>query len=262
MRHANNLESVLTYEGTVEMHALVIGRHHRRVRLPLTRPSPLVLSAYVPLFRVPGAARFIAGTGLARTGGAMFGAVIVMVSERQGSAASPGPSRPSGSPCSPWRARSSAGSSTSTASGRSPCPSCSSRRPAASSSSCCRGVAPVVVALPVLRPERRPPRARPDVASPVGAHLPRRAGPPAHRDVVRAGLRRGVLRPRPGARGARRDPVVPGGRAARRRAPLRRRDAGLPGGPRDGAARGPARRASRWLGLAPRGCSSWPRRSS
>ena len=26
MRHANNLESVLTYEGTSEMHALVIGQ--------------------------------------------------------------------------------------------------------------------------------------------------------------------------------------------------------------------------------------------
>ena len=26
MRHANNLESVLTYEGTVEMHALVLGQ--------------------------------------------------------------------------------------------------------------------------------------------------------------------------------------------------------------------------------------------
>jgi glutaryl-CoA dehydrogenase len=26
MRHANNLESVLTYEGTVEMHTLVIGQ--------------------------------------------------------------------------------------------------------------------------------------------------------------------------------------------------------------------------------------------
>ena len=26
MRHANNLESVLTYEGTAEMHALVIGQ--------------------------------------------------------------------------------------------------------------------------------------------------------------------------------------------------------------------------------------------
>jgi len=26
MRHANNLESVLTYEGTVEMHTLMIGQ--------------------------------------------------------------------------------------------------------------------------------------------------------------------------------------------------------------------------------------------
>ncbi|HET7760929.1 MAG TPA: MFS transporter [Phycicoccus sp.] len=45
-----------------------------------------VLSAYVPLFRVPGARTFIAGTALSRVGGAMFGvAVIVMVSERRGS---------------------------------------------------------------------------------------------------------------------------------------------------------------------------------
>jgi predicted MFS family arabinose efflux permease len=45
-----------------------------------------VLSAYAPLFRVPGATRFIAGTALSRTGGAMFGvAVIVMLSERRGS---------------------------------------------------------------------------------------------------------------------------------------------------------------------------------
>jgi predicted MFS family arabinose efflux permease len=45
-----------------------------------------VLSAYLPLFRVPGAPAFIAGTALARTGGAMFGvAVIVMISERRGS---------------------------------------------------------------------------------------------------------------------------------------------------------------------------------
>jgi MFS family permease len=45
-----------------------------------------VLSAYAPLFRVPGATSFIAGTALARVGGAMFGvAVLVMVSERQGS---------------------------------------------------------------------------------------------------------------------------------------------------------------------------------
>ena len=26
IRHANNLESVLTYEGTVEMHTLVVGQ--------------------------------------------------------------------------------------------------------------------------------------------------------------------------------------------------------------------------------------------
>lgn len=45
-----------------------------------------MLSAYAPLFRVPGALPFIAGTAFSRTGGAMFGvAVIVMVSERRGS---------------------------------------------------------------------------------------------------------------------------------------------------------------------------------
>ena len=45
-----------------------------------------MLSAYAPLFRVPGATRFIAGTALSRTGGAMFGvAVIVMLSGRRGS---------------------------------------------------------------------------------------------------------------------------------------------------------------------------------
>ena len=45
-----------------------------------------MLSAYAPLFRVPGARTFIAGTALSRVGGAMFGvAVIVMVSERRGS---------------------------------------------------------------------------------------------------------------------------------------------------------------------------------
>lgn len=45
-----------------------------------------MLSAYAPLFRVPGAVPFIAGTMFSRVGGAMFGvAVIVMVSERQGS---------------------------------------------------------------------------------------------------------------------------------------------------------------------------------
>ncbi|HSO63722.1 MAG TPA: MFS transporter [Ornithinibacter sp.] len=49
-------------------------------------PESPVLSAYAPLFRVPGASRFIAGTALSRTGGAMFGvAVIVMLSERRGS---------------------------------------------------------------------------------------------------------------------------------------------------------------------------------
>ena len=52
---------------------------------PASPESP-VLSAYAPLFRVPGATRFIAGTALSRTGGAMFGvAVIVMLSERRGS---------------------------------------------------------------------------------------------------------------------------------------------------------------------------------
>jgi MFS family permease len=45
-----------------------------------------VLSAYAPLFRVPGAGPFIAGTAVSRVGGAMFGvSVIVMVSERRGS---------------------------------------------------------------------------------------------------------------------------------------------------------------------------------
>ncbi len=45
-----------------------------------------MLAPYRPLFAVPGALPFIAGTALSRTGGAMFGvAVIVMVSERQGS---------------------------------------------------------------------------------------------------------------------------------------------------------------------------------
>ena len=45
-----------------------------------------MLSAYVPLFRVPGALRFIAGTALSRVGGSMFGvAIIVMLSERRGS---------------------------------------------------------------------------------------------------------------------------------------------------------------------------------
>ena len=45
-----------------------------------------MLSAYAPLFRVPGALPFLAGTMFSRTGGAMFGvAVVVMVSERRGS---------------------------------------------------------------------------------------------------------------------------------------------------------------------------------
>ncbi|MBR7744192.1 MFS transporter [Phycicoccus sp. BSK3Z-2] len=45
-----------------------------------------MLSAYAPLFRVPGVVPFVTGTMVARVGGAMFGvAVVVMVSERQGS---------------------------------------------------------------------------------------------------------------------------------------------------------------------------------
>ena len=45
-----------------------------------------MLSAYAPLFRVPGAKAFIGGAAVSRVGGAMFGvAVIVMVSERRGS---------------------------------------------------------------------------------------------------------------------------------------------------------------------------------
>ncbi|MGL5819034.1 MAG: MFS transporter [Phycicoccus sp.] len=45
-----------------------------------------VLTAYAPLFQVPGAARFVAGTAVSRTGAAMFSvAVIVMVSERRDS---------------------------------------------------------------------------------------------------------------------------------------------------------------------------------
>ncbi|NHA67452.1 MFS transporter [Phycicoccus flavus] len=45
-----------------------------------------MLSAYAPLFRVPGVLPFVAGTMFARVGGAMFGvAVIVMVSDRRGS---------------------------------------------------------------------------------------------------------------------------------------------------------------------------------
>lgn len=45
-----------------------------------------MLAAYAPLFRVPGAKRFVAGTAFSRTGGAMFGvAVVTMVSAREGS---------------------------------------------------------------------------------------------------------------------------------------------------------------------------------
>ena len=41
IRHMNNLESVLTYEGTHEMHTLVVGqRADRRERLPLAMASP------------------------------------------------------------------------------------------------------------------------------------------------------------------------------------------------------------------------------
>ena len=45
-----------------------------------------MLSAYRPLFAVPGAPRFILGALISRVGGAMFGvAVIVMVSSRRDS---------------------------------------------------------------------------------------------------------------------------------------------------------------------------------
>ncbi len=45
-----------------------------------------MLSAYAPLFRVPGALRFLSGTAFSRVGGAMFGvSVIIMISERRGS---------------------------------------------------------------------------------------------------------------------------------------------------------------------------------
>ncbi len=45
-----------------------------------------MLSAYAPLFRVPGALRFLAGTAFSRVGGSMFGvSVIIMISERRGS---------------------------------------------------------------------------------------------------------------------------------------------------------------------------------
>ena len=41
LRHANNLESVLTYEGTHEMHTLILGqRHHRAARLYLRGQTP------------------------------------------------------------------------------------------------------------------------------------------------------------------------------------------------------------------------------
>ena len=41
IRHANNLESVLTYEGTVEMHTLVVGQALTGIRrLPLTANRP------------------------------------------------------------------------------------------------------------------------------------------------------------------------------------------------------------------------------
>ncbi|MGB7819806.1 MAG: MFS transporter [Ornithinibacter sp.] len=45
-----------------------------------------MLSAYAPLFKVPGALRFLSGTAFSRVGGAMFGvSVIIMISERRGS---------------------------------------------------------------------------------------------------------------------------------------------------------------------------------
>ncbi|MEO5610263.1 MAG: MFS transporter [Ornithinibacter sp.] len=45
-----------------------------------------MLSAYAPLFRVPGALRFLSGTAFSRVGGAMFGvSLIIMISERRGS---------------------------------------------------------------------------------------------------------------------------------------------------------------------------------
>ena len=38
IRHMNNLESVVTYEGTAEIHTLVLGPgDHRPRRVPLTR---------------------------------------------------------------------------------------------------------------------------------------------------------------------------------------------------------------------------------
>lgn len=52
----------------------------------LTDLDHVVLAAYAPLFRVPGAIRFLGGTAFSRAGGAMFGvAVIVMLSERRDS---------------------------------------------------------------------------------------------------------------------------------------------------------------------------------
>ncbi len=46
MRHMNNLETVLTYEGTEEMHTLCIGADaHRHPRLPLRRAARSANSA-------------------------------------------------------------------------------------------------------------------------------------------------------------------------------------------------------------------------
>ncbi len=48
--------------------------------------DPIVLSTYAPLFRVPGAKRFITGGMIARSAGAMFGvAVVAMIAGRRGS---------------------------------------------------------------------------------------------------------------------------------------------------------------------------------
>ena len=149
-----------------------------------------MLSAYAPLFRVPGATRFIAGTALSRTGGAMFGvAIIVMLSERRGSFGLAGAVSAVG----PVRARH-----------RRPGhrPAGRQARPAPGGPAVRRVLdvlrrhrrgavvarRPGLDALRLLRPERRAARAGPDVTGPLGAHLPRRARPPAHRDVVRAGL--------------------------------------------------------------------------
>ena len=41
IRHVNNLESVLTYEGTHEVHTLVVGQALTAERVPLTRLARL-----------------------------------------------------------------------------------------------------------------------------------------------------------------------------------------------------------------------------